>query len=225
VIGMHPGRAIYDETSLADWIEHPRLGLASASTRALRQQLSLPQPEPSGFYFLDHMGFLAARRTAIARNLLVGPRRYERHGRHIAAPLSANAQQSLDSGGANVMQHWEHDGARGAQALQQVIEKLTTSGIQVLVAFAPLHPNVKALHPEALARFRKMIRESALNGGASVVDLNARAALGEPHFRDIFHLNAAGGRARCEEVLASELSASLRTARERSASSPERGSS
>lgn len=213
VIGVHPGRAIYDGAALTAWMEQPRLGLDSSSTRKLRDRLGLPQKDPSGFYFLDHMPFIAARRGAIARNLLTGPQPYARHGRQIEAPLSVETAAIRDAGAPSVMQHWERDGTRGAEALQRLSERLTAAGVDVVVAFSPLHPNVEARHPESLARFRRLMRKSALAAGASVLDLNAEAALRETDFRDAFHLNTSGGRARCENALASELTERLRRLR------------
>ena len=210
VIGVHPGRAIYDPGALGEWLEQPRLGLEAESTRRLRDRFGLPQPEQTGFYFLDHMPFLAARRVAIARNLLTGPQAYAKHGRRIDAPLSAEAVAMRDAGAPSLMKHWEEDGAAGARALQRLVERLSAAGIEVIVAFSPLHPNVEAHHPEAVARFRALMRESAVRAGASVLDFNTEAALAEDDFRDVFHLDTSGARARCEDALALELTDRLR---------------
>jgi len=217
VIGLHPGRAIWDEADLRGWLDNPRLGLRSETTASLRDRLGMEPRETTGSYFLDNIAFWSARRTAIVLNWIRGPHRYERHGREISEPPSAYAIQLRDTGAAERMLHWREGGEEGARTLAELTSRLSARGIEVLVLFSPLHPNVPRLHPAEFRRFRDLVEGSARQGGAHVVDLNARAHLEEPDFRDAFHLDARDPRERSEAVLAQDTVEALRRIQARAA--------
>jgi hypothetical protein len=216
VIGVHPGRTVFDEAALSEWLANPRIGLQSETRVALRERLGLPRRDSTGSYWVDNIGFFSARQAVVLRNLWWGAPRYEQHSVRVGRPASPEARAVLASGMAETMESWERGGSEGSRALEQLVSGLVARGIEVVVTFEPLHPNVRTLHPAVFARFREMTVESAQAGGASVLDLGESARLLDREFRDVFHLFSSGPRERCEDVLAVEIARALQRVRLRS---------
>jgi hypothetical protein len=209
VVGVSPVLMRRSPAVLAQIVAQPRLGIVSDVLDAEAERLGIPVPPRIGVYLWDQRPFLLGRVRALARNLMNGPVRPQRHQALGRRPLDPRALRervtelwaNLDVTGANFERH--------LATLGRVLDSLQVHpGVRVVIAEAPASRSFRAV----LARgYEEHVRQMRAFGRERRVPYwNVTDAVREGDYYDYCHLRTSEGQRRFTDALARRLAPMLR---------------
>ncbi len=208
---------VFDVLSRAESGVPDRLALTSPTlahpSDAFRGVLEQSEPAPRfGLYFLDHLGFFAARRGVLARLGPAPPRRKARwkplrHGDHNGKIRAAWQRATRRLAWREEPLLFEY-----LPALEEIARLMKRPGVEVVFVESPVNPRFDTMKPEAQARsvYESAMLKFAERTGAHYWNPSVEARLRASEFRDWVHLENLGAEARYEAALVERLGAVLR---------------
>ncbi|HEY4116763.1 MAG TPA: SGNH/GDSL hydrolase family protein [Byssovorax sp.] len=211
----------YGRYKTAEALARAREHIAFASAPSLQPiwNLSNYHPRNTGIFFLDHLGFFAARREVGAR---LGPiARVLRSQGQIDWDKRQKGEQELeeerdllDEPGPNRAKRRAQMRApllwRSARVLDALIDNMSARGIELVILDAPILPLRAEVYEQRITRYHHDLEQLAQTRGIRFWDFDDQLDLRDADFQDKVHLATPMKRRKFETLLMRNLGAVIR---------------
>ncbi|HEY4120312.1 MAG TPA: hypothetical protein VGM56_20745 [Byssovorax sp.] len=184
---------------------HELLGLDVTGLGPLAASIGEAPTHTTGVFFLDHLGFFAARRDALAR--LRPPPRVpaELHKHGATGRFAGIAKRMNDDSSTRALLE------RHVRLMRQVAKEADKRGLELVILEAPVAPAFNEGKPGLRAAYDEKVAELAYATNATYWDLNDEAKLTTEDFYDPVHIGEDDARRRYEAALVEHLAALIKS--------------